>query len=127
VGVQKLTDQEISAELAALKGWSIQNGKLHRAFECKDFVHAFGFMTSVALTAEAMGHHPDWSNSWNKVTVDLSTHSVSGLSNSTSSWPGRSRRYSAADARAVGALRLDVIPSIPRTPIEDSDSIGRNL
>jgi len=79
-GVQKLTEQEISAELAALKGWSIQNGKLHRAFECKDFVHAFGFMTSVALTAEAMGHHPDWSNSWNKVTVDLSTHSVSGLS-----------------------------------------------
>jgi len=73
MGVQKLTEQEISAELAALKGWSIQNGKLHRAFECKDFVHAFGFMTSVALTAEAMGHHPDWSNSWNKVTVDLST------------------------------------------------------
>ncbi len=80
MGVQKLTEQEISAELAKLKGWSIQHGKLHRTFECKDFVHAFGFMTSVALAAEAMGHHPDWSNSWNKVVVDLSTHSVGGLS-----------------------------------------------
>ena len=80
MGVQKLTEQEISAELARLKGWSIEQGKLHRTFEFKDFVRAFGFMTSVALAAEAMGHHPDWSNSWNKVTINLSTHSVGGLS-----------------------------------------------
>jgi 4a-hydroxytetrahydrobiopterin dehydratase len=78
--VHKLTELEISAELAKLKGWSVQQGKLHRAFECKDFVHAFGFMASVALVAEAMGHHPEWSNVWNKVTVDLSTHSVGGIS-----------------------------------------------
>ncbi len=80
MAVQKLNEQEISTELARLKGWSIEHGKLHRTFEFKDFVHAFGFMTRVALAAEAMGHHPDWSNSWNKVTVDLSTHSVGGLS-----------------------------------------------
>ena len=80
MGVQKLTEQELSAELAKLKGWSIQQGKLHRTFECRDFVHAFGFMTGVALTAEAMGHHPEWSNVWNKVTVDLSTHSIGGIS-----------------------------------------------
>jgi 4a-hydroxytetrahydrobiopterin dehydratase len=80
MGAQKLSEKEISAEVAKLRGWSIEQGKLHRTFECRDFVHAFGFMTSVALAAEAMGHHPDWSNSWNKVTVDLSTHSVGGLS-----------------------------------------------
>ncbi len=78
---QKLTEQELSAALSRLKGWSLDSGKLHRTFECKDFVQAFGFMTRVALAAEAMGHHPDWSNSWNKVTIDLSTHSIGGISN----------------------------------------------
>ncbi len=80
MAVKKLSDKEIAAELARLKGWSVQQGKLHRTFEFRDFVHAFGFMASVALAAEAMGHHPDWSNSWNKVTIELSTHSVGGLS-----------------------------------------------
>ena len=80
MGVQKLSEAEVAAELGSLKGWSVQQGKLHRIFECKDFVQAFGFMASVALAAEALGHHPDWSNSWNKVTIDLSTHSVGGLS-----------------------------------------------
>ncbi len=80
MSVQKLTEREIAAELAKLKGWKIEQGKLRRVFEFKDFARAFGFMTSVALAAEAMGHHPDWSNSWNKVSIDLSTHSVGGLS-----------------------------------------------
>lgn len=80
MSIQKLTEGEILAELAKLKGWKVEQGKLHRTFEFKDFVQAFGFMTRVALVAEAMGHHPDWSNSWNKVSIDLSTHSVGGLS-----------------------------------------------
>ncbi len=80
MGAQRMTDQEISAELAKLEGWSVQRGKLHRAFESKDFIQAFGRMTSVALAAEAMGHHPEWSNVWNKVTFDLATHSVGGIS-----------------------------------------------
>ena len=75
----KLTEQEIAAALAELPGWSLANGKLHRAFECRDFVHAFGRMASVALVAEAMNHHPEWSNVWNKVTVDLTTHSAGGI------------------------------------------------
>ncbi len=79
MGAQKLGEKEISAELAKLKGWSVEQGKLRRVFQFQDFVHAFGFMTSAALVAEAMGHHPDWSNSWNKVTVELSTHSAGGL------------------------------------------------
>jgi 4a-hydroxytetrahydrobiopterin dehydratase len=75
----KLSEQEIAAELEKLSGWSVVKGNLHRVFEFKDFSAAFGFMTCVALTAEKMDHHPDWSNVWNKVTVDLSTHSAGGL------------------------------------------------
>ncbi len=79
MGATKLNDQEIAASLAKLPGWSIERGNLHRAFEFRDFAQAFAFMTSVALAAEAMNHHPDWSNSWNKVVIDLSTHSAGGL------------------------------------------------
>src|ERR1035441_10091435 len=75
----KLSEQEIAAELRKLAGWSVVNGNLHRVFEFQDFTEAFGFMTRVALAAEKMDHHPDWSNSWNKVTVDLSTHSAGGI------------------------------------------------
>ncbi|MGA2482448.1 MAG: 4a-hydroxytetrahydrobiopterin dehydratase [Candidatus Acidiferrales bacterium] len=78
---QKLSEQEIASRLASLKGWTIQNGKLHRNYECKDFVAAFGKMAQVALVAEAMNHHPEWANVWNKVTFDLSTHSIGGISN----------------------------------------------
>jgi 4a-hydroxytetrahydrobiopterin dehydratase len=79
MGIQKLTETEIAAERKKLPGWSLNNGNLHRAFEFKDFSEAFGFMSRAALAAEAMGHHPDWSNVWNKVVVDLSTHSAGGL------------------------------------------------
>jgi 4a-hydroxytetrahydrobiopterin dehydratase len=75
----KLTEQQVDAGLQKLKGWSVVGGNLHRVFEFRDFGHAFGFMTRVALAAEKMAHHPDWSNSWNKVTVDLCTHSAGGL------------------------------------------------
>jgi len=77
---EKLNEQEMTARLAALDGWTIQKGKLHRSYECKDFVAAFGKMTQVALVAEAMNHHPEWFNVWNKVTFDLSTHSIGGIS-----------------------------------------------
>ena len=78
MGPTKLSDQEVGAELRKLGEWSLANGNLHRVFEFKDFTQAFGFMTRVALAAEKMDHHPDWSNSWNKVTVDLCTHSAGG-------------------------------------------------
>jgi 4a-hydroxytetrahydrobiopterin dehydratase len=77
--VAKLSDQEIATELGTLQGWDVVNGNLHRLFEFKDFTQAFGFMTRVALAAEKMDHHPDWSNAWNKVTVDLVTHSAAGI------------------------------------------------
>ena len=77
---KKLSEAEVQENLARVKGWSLVNGKLHRAFECKDFVSAFGNMTRVALVAEAMNHHPEWFNVWNKVVIDLNTHSVGGIS-----------------------------------------------
>jgi len=79
MAASKLSEQEIAEQLRKLSGWSVASGNLHRAFEFKDFQAAFGFMTRVALAAEKMDHHPDWSNSWNKVTVDLCTHSAGGL------------------------------------------------
>lgn len=55
-------------------GWSVVDGKLHREFRFGDFVEAFGFMARVALLAEKANHHPDWSNSWNTVVIDLVSH-----------------------------------------------------
>jgi 4a-hydroxytetrahydrobiopterin dehydratase len=69
-----LTHAEIEAALKALPGWSLAAGKLHRSYRFHDFKAAFGWMTSAALAAEQMNHHPDWSNSWRDVTVDLVTH-----------------------------------------------------
>jgi len=77
---KKLSDPEITALLPKATGWSVVNDKLHREFACKDFVTAFGNMTRVALVAEAMNHHPEWFNVWNKVVIDLNTHSVKGIS-----------------------------------------------
>ncbi len=78
---RKLGKKEIADGVKALKGWKLQKGKLHRTFECKDFIAAFGYMTRIALVAQEMNHHPEWCNVWNKVAIDLSTHSVGGLSN----------------------------------------------
>jgi len=77
---KKLTEAEISALLPKAKGWSVANGKLHKEFACRDFVTAFGNMTRVALVAEAMNHHPDWANVYNRVIIDLNTHDVGGIS-----------------------------------------------
>jgi 4a-hydroxytetrahydrobiopterin dehydratase len=78
---EKLSDADVEKNLQTVKGWSLVNGKLHKQFECKDFVTAFGKMTQVALVAEWMNHHPEWFNVWNKVVIDLNTHSVQGISN----------------------------------------------
>lgn len=81
MAAQKLTEKEIQERLQTLSGWKLVNGKLHREFACKDFAAAFGKMTQVALIAEGMNHHPEWFNVWNKVAIDLNTHSVQGISN----------------------------------------------
>ena len=63
---------ELSKEIPS--GWAEINDRLHREFEFSDFVEAFGFMSRVALLAEQRDHHPNWSNVYNRVVVDLSTH-----------------------------------------------------
>ncbi len=75
----RLSDAEIKTRLASLPGWSLADGKLRREFRFADFSEAFGFMARAALAAEKMDHHPDWSNVWNRVTVELSTHDAGGL------------------------------------------------
>ena len=75
----KLSSEEVSSALASLPGWSVIDGKLHREYKFPDFAHAFGFMAAVATAAEKLDHHPDWLNVYNRVTVDLSTHDVGGI------------------------------------------------
>ena len=74
-----LSGRDIETALRALPGWSLVNGKLHRELQVADFSAAFGFMTRVALAAEASDHHPDWSNVWNRVAIDLHTHDSGGV------------------------------------------------
>lgn len=61
--------------LAQLDGWQLINGKLQRVFVLDNFIQAFGFMTQVAMVAEKMNHHPEWSNVYKTVVIDLITHS----------------------------------------------------
>jgi 4a-hydroxytetrahydrobiopterin dehydratase len=75
-----LTDDQLESAMSQLPGWSIAGGKLHREFAFVDFSEAFGFMSRVALAAEAMNHHPEWFNVWNRVVVDLTTHDAGGVS-----------------------------------------------
>lgn len=76
---RRLTDDELRARLAHAPGWAVQAGKLHKRFVFADFAAAFGFMASVATAAERMDHHPEWSNVYNRVDVDLVTHDAGGI------------------------------------------------
>lgn len=80
--VEKLTGDARKQALSGLKGWDEVAGRdaLHKEFKFKDFNQAFGFMSRVALMAERMDHHPEWSNVYNKVEIVLSTHDAGGLS-----------------------------------------------
>ena len=74
-----LSKDEINTRLASLDGWALENDKLHREFVFANFIEAFGFMASAALVAEKMDHHPEWSNVYNRVSVDLTTHDADGV------------------------------------------------
>jgi 4a-hydroxytetrahydrobiopterin dehydratase len=62
-----------------MNDWQERDGRLHREFTFANFSEAWAFMSRVALAAEKANHHPDWSNSWNKVVVDLVTHDAGGI------------------------------------------------
>jgi 4a-hydroxytetrahydrobiopterin dehydratase len=74
-----LSAEQVSDALADLSGWTLVDGKLHAEFVFADFAEAFAFMTAVAPVAEELDHHPEWTNVWNTVTVDLWTHDRGGL------------------------------------------------
>jgi 4a-hydroxytetrahydrobiopterin dehydratase len=74
-----LTNEAIDKALAALPGWSCVDGKLHKDLRFRDFNEAFGFMARVALVAEKRDHHPDWSNSYNSVVIDIVDHAAGGV------------------------------------------------
>lgn len=63
----------------AVPGWEVVDDHLHRELRFADFSEAFGFMARVALVAEKLDHHPDWSNSWNRVTIDVTSHDAGGI------------------------------------------------
>jgi 4a-hydroxytetrahydrobiopterin dehydratase len=79
--IHKLTSEERSTQLGELHGWAAVDGRdaIQRHFKFADFNEAFGFMTRVAIKAQEMGHHPEWSNVYNKVEITLSTHEANGL------------------------------------------------
>jgi 4a-hydroxytetrahydrobiopterin dehydratase len=74
-----LDDGALAAALAERPTWTVIDGRLHRELVFRDFPQAFAFMTQVALAAEKLDHHPDWSNSWNKVVMDITNHASGGL------------------------------------------------
>jgi 4a-hydroxytetrahydrobiopterin dehydratase len=82
MSITRATDEQISAALAALPGWTRAAGRsaISKSWKWADFNQAWGFMCRVALVAEQMNHHPEWSNVWNKVDITLSTHDAGGLS-----------------------------------------------
>ncbi len=90
-----LNAEERAALLGDLKGWRETDGgkAIARTFTFEDFSEAFAFMTRVALLAEKADHHPDWSNSWNRVEITLSSHDAGGLT-----------QRDAKLARAIGNL-----------------------
>lgn len=71
---EPLTDDELAAELSTLPRWALVDGSLTTTVTAANFSEAFGFMARVALAAEVLDHHPDWSNSWATVEIALRTH-----------------------------------------------------
>lgn len=72
-----LTEDQIRDNLP--KHWTLVEGKLHREYKFADFTHAFGFMAAAATRIEAMNHHPEWSNVYGAVAVELWTHDAGGV------------------------------------------------
>ncbi len=81
MGDSRLTPSQVQSALEHLPGWTLVDGKLHREYRFADFAHAFGFMATAAVMIEVLGHHPEWSNVYNRVAIDLTTHDAGGVTN----------------------------------------------
>ena len=97
MSIKKLSFEECKEAIALLEGWqfSREGDAIRREYEFADFKQAFAFMTRVAMLAEKDDHHPEWSNVYNRVTIELTTHDADGLSE---------RDFKLA--RAIDGLRL---------------------
>jgi 4a-hydroxytetrahydrobiopterin dehydratase len=73
---EKLSDAALEAALADLPGWEVKEGKLHKTFKFASFGQALGWMVMAGIEADKMDHHPEWSNVYNRVTVNLVTHDL---------------------------------------------------
>ena len=93
----RLDEAALEAALETTPGWSVRpDGKaIARTFEFRNFSEAFGFMTRAALAAEKMDHHPDWSNVYKTVKVELSTHDRGGVTELDIELARRMNRYAA--------------------------------
>ncbi len=81
--ITKLESSQVIENLKSLPAWHFEDqrgGLIKRDFKFKDFNQAFGFMAQVALLAEKLNHHPEWSNVYNKVSIVLTTHDAGGVS-----------------------------------------------
>ena len=76
-----LTLKELQDSSHLIPDWEILNSRIRKTFQFRNFIDAFGFMTKVAIIADGMGHHPEWKNVYSKVTIDLTTHELNGISN----------------------------------------------
>jgi 4a-hydroxytetrahydrobiopterin dehydratase len=81
VAIELLSEEQIEEELTGLPGWTRagDNHAIAKSFRFRDFNEAFAFMTRVGLAAEKADHHPNWSNSWNRVDITLTTHDAGGI------------------------------------------------
>lgn len=96
----KLSDDMVEAKLSSLEGWQRRGDRIVAAYRFENFVEAFGWMTSVALVAERMDHHPEWRNVYGTVDVELSTHDAGGLTDRDFALASEMNRLAALHRRA---------------------------
>ena len=77
--LKKLSDEEIKTKVTKLLNWKIESGKLHKLFKFKNFNQAMSFMVGAGMVCEKLNHHPEWSNVYGNVDVELVTHKTAGL------------------------------------------------
>ncbi len=77
--MKKLSEKDIEKKLEKLEGWEYVDGAIETSFQFENFKEAFSVMTRIAFECEAQGHHPDWSNVYNTLTISLSTHDAEGV------------------------------------------------
>lgn len=79
--MDKLSDHDIEKRLLRFPEWDYFDNALHAEFEFENFKDCFSAMSRIAFECEALNHHPDWSNTYNVLTISLSTHSANGVTN----------------------------------------------